>query len=232
MVRDPLLVALARKTQSKSGLAYEAVRNAIITLALQPGARIDKGKICAQLGVSRQPLSEALARLAAERLVAVEPQKGSFVTRINLQDVEEAAFVREALEVTMARRIAPDITDDALHRLRLVVDYQAAAASAGDHEEFYALDVRFHGVLFDCLALQRVADVVESTRAQTERIRRLLLPTGDRPTTTLKEHQAILAALAERDGDAAAAAMRAHLSNVAKHLHAFAGKRPELFEPN
>jgi DNA-binding GntR family transcriptional regulator len=227
---DPLLQSAARKTRSKSGLAYEVLRSAIISLKLQPGARIDKAEICERMGLSRQPLSEALARLAEERLVTVEPQKGTYITRISLGDVEEAAFVREALEAATVRRVAPHIDDATLDRLRLLVDYQTAAAAAHDYEEFYLLDVRFHAALFARLAQRRVAEVVESARAHTERMRRLLVPT-DRNPATIVEHSAILAALARRDEDAAAEAMRAHLGNVLTDLHKFAAERPELFAP-
>lgn len=230
MYRDPLLQSAARKTRSKSSLAYEVLRNAIISLKLSPGARIDKAELCERLGVSRQPLSEALARLAEERLVTVEPQKGTYVTRISLGEVEEAAFVREALEVATIRRIAPGIDPETLDRLKLLVDYQTAAAAAGDHEEFYLLDVRFHAALLERMALRRVAEVVESARAHTERMRRLLVPT-ERNATTIVEHNAILAALATGNGGAAAEAMRVHLGNVVEDLHKFAADRPELFEP-
>lgn len=230
MYSDPLLHSAARKTRSKSSLAHEVLRNDIISLKLQPGARIDKAEICERLGVSRQPLSEALARLAQERLVTVEPQKGTYVTRISLGEVEEAAFVREALEVETTRRVASGMDDETLDRLRLVVEYQTSAAAAGDHEEFYRLDVRFHEALFDRLALRRAAEVVESSRAQTERIRRLLVPT-ERNRATIKEHNAIVAALAARNANRAAAAMRTHLGNVMRDLHKYAAQRPELFQP-
>jgi DNA-binding GntR family transcriptional regulator len=173
-------------------------------------------------------LSEALARLAEERLVTVEPQKGTYVTRICMSDVAEAAFLREALEVATVRRLAPDIDAETLGRLKLIVDYHSAALGAGDIEESYALDVRFHTTLLARLAFSRVAQVVESSRAQTERIRRLLLPT--RHDKTITEHTAILAALTARDPDASAAAMHAHLGNVLEALHGFAGERPELFQ--
>lgn len=230
MYSDPLLHSAARKTRSKSSLAHEVLRNDIISLKLQPGARIDKAEICERLGVSRQPLSEALARLAQERLVTVEPQKGTYVTRISLGEVEEAAFVREALEVETTRRVASGMDDETLDRLRLIVEYQTSAAAAGDHEEFYRLDVRFHEALFDRLALRRAAEVVESSRAQTERIRRLLVPT-ERNRATIKEHNAIVAALAARNANRAAAAMRTHLGNVMRDLHKYAAQRPELFQP-
>lgn len=230
MYSDPLLHSAARKARSKSGLAHEVLRNAIISLELQPGARIDKAEICERLGVSRQPLSEALARLAQERLVTVEPQKGTYVTRISLGDVEEAAFVREALEVETTRRVAPGMDDETLDQLRLIVEYQTSAAAAANHEEFYRLDVHFHAALFSRLALRRAAEVVETSRAQTERIRRLLVPT-QRNRATIGEHNAIVKALASRNPERAAAAMRTHLGNVMRDLHKYAAERPELFQP-
>jgi GntR family transcriptional regulator, rspAB operon transcriptional repressor len=228
---DHLIGRAAGKRGSKSGLVYEALRSNIISLLLPPGAQIDKLEVCDRLGVSRQPVSEALARLAEERLVTVEPQKGTYVTRIRMSDVTEAAFVREALEVATVRRVAADIDEETLDRLKLCVEYQSAAAAADDHEEFYTLDVRFHSTLFTRLAFPRVAEVVESARSQTERIRRLLLPTPRRNPDTIVEHKAILAALVARDPERAARAMHQHLGNVLNQLHKFAAERPELFEP-
>jgi DNA-binding GntR family transcriptional regulator len=220
----------ARKGGSKATLVYDELRSAIIELKLPPGAQVDKAEICERLGVSRQPLSEALARLAEERLVTVEPQKGTYVTRIRMSDVAEAAFVREALEVATVRNIAAGIDDETLDRLRLIVNYQATALAAGDVEEFHLLDLRFHATLFARLAFPRVAEAVESARAQTERMRRLLLKPS-RTGKTITEHQAILAALTARDPDGAAGAMHTHLGNVLNELRIFAEERPELFEP-
>jgi DNA-binding GntR family transcriptional regulator len=225
-----LLPNAARKPGSKSSLVYDELRSAIIALRLQPGAQIDKNEICERLGVSRQPLSEALSRLAEERLVTVEPQKGTYVTRIRMDDLVEAAFVREALEVATVWRLAPDVDEETLDRLRLIVNYQSAADAAGDIEEFYALDVRFHMTLFGRLAFGRVGEVVESARAQTERMRRLLMQPSRRDKT-IEEHKAILEALEAHDRERAAAAMRIHLANVLDELHQFAVERPDLFEP-
>jgi GntR family transcriptional regulator, rspAB operon transcriptional repressor len=221
----------ARKAGSKSSLVYDELRTAIIALKLPPGTQIDKAEICERLGVSRQPVSEALSRLAEERLVTVEPQKGTYVTRIRMSDVVEAAFVREALEVATVRKLASEIDEETLDRLRLLVSYQAAAVEAGDVEEFYLQDVRFHSTLFAKLAFPRVAEAVESARAQTERIRRLLLPTPRRNPETIAEHKAIVEELTRRNASGAAEAMRAHLANGLKQLHKFAAERPELFEP-
>jgi DNA-binding GntR family transcriptional regulator len=222
---------LPRRGVSKAVFVYEDLRAAIVSLALKPGARIDKTEICGRLHVSRQPLAEAIARLAEERLVDVEPQKGTFIARIRLSDVAEAAFVRRALETAMVGAIAPAIEDTILARLDRILGYQAAAVKAKDTEEFYALDVRFHTMLFDRLAMRRVAEVVETSRAQLERTRRLLLPTPGRNQNTLREHRAIFAALQLRDPVKAARAMGEHLDEVMAELKRFAAQQPDLFEP-
>ena len=223
--------ALPRRGVSKAVFVYEDLRAAIVSLALKPGARIDKTEICGRLHVSRQPLAEAIARLAEERLVDVEPQKGTFIARIRLSDVAEAAFVRRALETAMVAAIAPTIEETTLARLDRILGYQAAAVKAKDTEEFYALDVRFHTMLFDRLAMRRVAEVVETSRAQLERTRRLLLPTPGRNQNTLREHRAIFAALQLRDPVKAARAMGEHLDEVMAELKRFAAQQPDLFEP-
>src|SRR6202163_1751909 len=223
--------ALPRRGVSKAVFVYEDLRAAIVSLALKPGARVDKTEICGRLHVSRQPLAEAIARLAEERRVDVEPQKGTFIARIRLSDVAEAAFVRRALETAMVGAIAPAIEDTTLARLDRILGYQAAAVKAKDTEEFYALDVRFHTMLFDRLAMRRVAEVVETSRAQLERTRRLLLPTPGRNQNTLREHRAIFAALQLRDPVKAARAMGEHLDEVMAELKRFAAQQPDLFEP-
>jgi DNA-binding GntR family transcriptional regulator len=224
-------VAASRRSVSKAALVYEDLRAAIIDLRLTPGARIEKHEICDRLGVSRQPLAEAITRLAEERLVEVEPQKGTFVARIRLADVTEAAFVRRALEVATVAAIAAAMDEPLLKRLDRILTYQAAALKAKDWDEFYDLDVRFHATLFDRMAMRRVAAAVDSSRAPLERARRLLLPTPGRSAATLREHRAILAALAARNVAAAAAAMGAHLDEVIAEVTRFAARRPDLFGP-
>ena len=77
----------------------EVIRDAIVRLDLPPGTAIDKVALCARLGVSRFPVSEALGRLAAEGLVEILPQRGTRVARIDLADCRQAMFIRRALEI-------------------------------------------------------------------------------------------------------------------------------------
>ena len=81
----------------------DALRQAIVTLDLRPGEVIDKGAICERLGVSRFPVSEALARLQAEGLVDILPQRGSTVSLVRIADVLEYMLIRKALEAEAVR---------------------------------------------------------------------------------------------------------------------------------
>lgn len=218
-----------RRRGFKAAMVQEALRRGIIRLELAPGMRIDKAAVAAQFGVSRQPVSEALARLAAERLVEIEPQRGTFVARIRLQDVIESAFVRQALETAAVQAVAAEIDAPTLARLERNLDEQAIAERARDGERFYELDLQFHALLFERLASPLAADIVESSRAQLERARRLLLPKSRRTSDTLQEHRRIFERLAAHDPPGSAAAMREHLHRGVQELKEFARERPDLF---
>src|ERR1044072_9200411 len=83
----------------------DVVRDAIVRLELRPGTAIDKAALCARLGVSRFPVSEALGRLAAEGFVEILAQHGTRVARIDMGHCHQAMFIRRALEVEAMRSI-------------------------------------------------------------------------------------------------------------------------------
>src|SRR3954471_1060919 len=82
---------------------YDALREAIVSAELEPGRRLSENELADLLGVSRTPVREALVRLRDDRLVAIVPQLGTFVTLIGSDAVADAHFVREALECSAVR---------------------------------------------------------------------------------------------------------------------------------
>jgi DNA-binding GntR family transcriptional regulator len=207
---------------------YDALRQAIASLKLPPGTAIDKAALCKEFGVSRFPVSEALARLKAEGLVDIEPQRGSRVALIRLADAKENMFLRQALEAAAMRSLASQIGEDTLSALKRNIRYQKAAVAAQDKAGFHELDLEFHDTLLDALDFPRVKAAVETARVALERVRRLLSSSG-RQARTLEEHERIVAALAARDGEGAAEAMVRHLNAVNRELESLARKRPEIF---
>ena len=98
------------RVNSKADHVYSELKGAILAGTLELGDPIDKLALCERLGVSRFPVSAALSRLAFERLVVIEPQHGSFVSRISVEDVRERWFIRRALECEVAAEAARRLT--------------------------------------------------------------------------------------------------------------------------
>jgi DNA-binding GntR family transcriptional regulator len=220
---------LAKSAHSKADAVYGELKEAILSGALEPGSLIDKGGLCEKLGVSRFPVSAAVSRLAYDRLVDVEPQHGSFVTRISLNDVRERLFIRGALEGEIAAQAARRMTRADNDALAANLTEQAAAVADEDRATFYPLDVAFHQILTDRLGMARANDVLESLRVHLERTRRLTMSTRGQLHASLNEHSAIAAAIAAKDPVAAREAMKHHLSTTGARLEALARQQPDLF---
>ena len=204
----------------------DVIRDAIVRLDLPPGTAIDKAALCAQLGVSRFPVSEALGRLAAEGFVEVLPQRGTRVARIDLADCRQAMFIRRALETEAMRELAPRADAALLTALETNLRHQQTALDDANSVRFHELDLELHALLLDSLGYERVKNAVEAARGSLDRAR-LFMCTPERKLSTFGEHQAIVAALKRRDADAAALAMEHHLDAVMTELLDFTERNPD-----
>lgn len=215
---------------SKVDQAYLALKRAIVSGMLAPETPIDKNEWCAVFDVSKLSITTAINRLAFEGLVVVEPQRGSYVARIHLDDVRQWMLMRRALEVKVVGICATDMSDAAIEALCQNLAYQKAAIASDDLEGFHELDTRFHRQMTEGLSLGRVGEVLDPIRTHLERVRRTLLPEPGRPEGTYREHEAIYQAIVGRDPELAKGAMANHLDRVARELQSFAAKHPRFFE--
>lgn len=222
---------MAKGAHSKADAVYGELKEAILSGALEPGSLIDKAGLCEKLRVSRFPVSAAVSRLAYDRLVDVEPQHGSFVTRISLNDVRERLFIRGALEGEIAAEAARRMTRADKDALAVNLKQEAGAVGAEDRTKFYALDVAFHRILTERLGMARADDVLESLRVHLERTRRLTMSTAGQLRASLNEHSAIAAAIEAEDPVAAREAMKRHLTITGARLETLAKQQPDLFSP-
>ncbi len=213
-----------------SSRVYHSLKDAVLTLRYQPGQIMRKRDICEQLGISRSPVSEAVTRLAAEGLVNVIPQAGTFVTRFSMEELREGAFLREALELAAVERVAQTITDDQLKQLKRNLRVQQALVDDLDVQGFYDFDSEMHNLILGFTNYRRLAAMAETSWLQVNRARQLILPNANRVEDTLEEHKAIVSALEARDPEAARQATRYHLSQLMLHLEAIEKDRPDLFD--
>jgi len=220
------------RTRPLTAQVYETLLNAIVDQDLPPGSAIQKEAVGKALGVSRTPVSEAIAKLTEDRLVEVFPQRGSYVTKIRISDVQESAFIRQALEVAIARQVAEHHTQIMVDVLTRNLRYQKVCIEDQDLKAFYQLDEEFHQLLCEFTGYGRLKRVIEGAYAQLARVRKLQLSSPGRPEDTHAEHQAILTAIRNGDGDAAAKAMTEHVSKVVALVDNIYQQQPELFAEN
>jgi DNA-binding GntR family transcriptional regulator len=225
----PSHVRVARAPSVRAQV-YALVREAIVSLELVPGQALSENELGATYGVSRTPVREALIRLADDGLVEVVPQLGTFVSRISPQDVREAQFIREALELASLAQLAT-ISDADAEALRAVLDQQRAAAAEHDLRRWFALDEDLHRTLLELAGHRRVAAVVQSAKAHMDRVRMLSLPEPEVLDELNEQHTQIVEhVLAGRRKEARAALTR-HLRLVLDHLEAFERRYPDYFVP-
>ena len=209
---------------------FLAIREAIMELNFLPGEIIRKHDICNALGVSRSPVSEALAKLRNEGLVEVVPQSGTFVSRFSLQDIKEGAFLREAIELACIEILASNISEQQLIDLNRNLKLQKVLAETDDYQGFYQLDAEMHGMIMDFTGYKNLAKVTKTGWVQVDRARQLLLPVDGRLKKAFQEHRAVIKALEQNDVALAREKMRTHLNQLILLLTPLEKKHPDLFE--
>jgi DNA-binding GntR family transcriptional regulator len=194
-------------------LAYEALRDSILSGHLAPGNIVNEMALAKELGISRTPVREALLELSSQGLVEILPRKGIRIKYFTEQDVHEVCEIRELIELAVVEGMARNRADRSPKRLESALKQQRQAVKNGDVMEFLEADRRFH------LSLTGLTD--------NRRLRRILENLGDlihvmgtegliregRVAEVLEEHQNVVDSLKQGKIPEAKEAMRLHLKN-------------------
>jgi|TARA_R100000365_G_C2742562_1_gene71227 GntR family transcriptional regulator, rspAB operon transcriptional repressor len=197
---------------------FLSIKRAIVHGRLVPGYPVSEAELAGQLGVSRQPVREAFIKLADMGLVEIRPQRGTFIQRISRREVENARFLREAIEVAIARRAAEVASAEAVRPLWDLVEDQARCGVLPDHSQFLALDDALHHEIARMADCERGWRLIEDLKAQMDRVRYLSISSATPADTIVSQHRILVQAIADRSPDAAEAAMRHHLREMLKSL--------------
>ena len=206
---------------------HDALRDAIVSVAVLPGQAISETEMAAGFGVSRTPIREALIRLADEGLIDIYPQAGTFVSRIDLAAVREAQFVRQTLETAVAIQAAS--TAAGVTVFEPILERQERAIRDNDFPEFFASDEDLHRTVFEVGGHGPTWRLVQSAKSHLDRVRQLERPAEATLVEMLRQHRAIAAAI--RDGDAAGVVdvVREHSTVILSLAPAVAARHPDLF---
>lgn len=223
-------MAAQEKKQNETARQYalRVIRHKILNLELKPGQLISESEIGVRLGLSRTPVREAFKDLAAAAIVEIQPQRGTFVSLIDMEMVEEARFLRNALEKVVAGLLCDDISPEDLNALEENVLLQELAANRIDSYRFFSLDNLFHERLFKACGKVKIYDFIGGMMIHFDRVRVMNLTEMD-VTGPLKDHKNILAAIKRKDKLTATSEMDRHLSRVNSDKIYLYDRHPEYF---
>jgi DNA-binding GntR family transcriptional regulator len=189
----------------------ESIEEDIATGALLPGAQLDEAELTARFQVSRTPVREALLQLAAAGMVEMRPRHGAVVAKISLDRLVEMFEVMAELEAMCGRLAARRMSGEQVEALRDAHFACQVAHDAGDTDGYYHLNERFHCLIYEGSHNTYLRDQAKSLHKLLRPYRRLQLRVKGRMNESFEEHQAVVDALANGDGDAAAFALRGHI---------------------
>jgi DNA-binding GntR family transcriptional regulator len=205
------------RTRQSAPQVFEALREAIISVRLEPGTVLQRAELAVHFGISQTPIRDALIRLGEAQLVEIFPQHATVVSRIDLSAALEAHFLRRAIEVeilkTLCEMSAPE--HSALtQRLKFHLGVQESALKPLDVHRLASADAAFHKEMYDAAQVSFLWSLVRKQSGHVDRLRHLNLPAKGKAQAIVRDHRDILVALERRDAAAAEAALRRHLAGT------------------
>jgi DNA-binding GntR family transcriptional regulator len=208
----------AEEPRLLADVAYEALRDRLVTLAIRPGEPVDEEQLGRELGLGRTPLREAVKRLALERLITVYPRRGTFASEINITDLAQISDIRSAVEGHAAARAAQRLTDPL--RTELAALQAQLESAADDRLALLELDARVHRFIYRCADNPYLTETCGRYFNLSLRIWHLALDRMPGLPAHVDEHREILAAIAAGDHERARDAMARHVQSFEHSIRA------------
>ena len=187
-------------------------------------------EICEQLQISRTPVREAFLKLADERLILILDRSGTYVSRINIEDVLESQFIRESMETATVRYAVRNWDTDIYEKLTLLLEQQKQCVKDDNRLRLHELDDMFHKTIVEFRFSSRIWKIINNAKAQMDRVRILAIPLPRTAAEIVEEHSRIYEALCSGNETQAVDAMSSHLNTVFTSLEQLLEKHHEYFE--
>ncbi len=199
------------KNQPIHQWVYQNLRFNIIRLHLFPGQAISETEVSDRLGISRTPVREAFIRLAEDGLLEVKPQKWSSIPLIDLEQAEEARFVRLSLEKSILAEACLRFPRDFLSELELNIALQNRYLTEKDFDRFLFADDEFHRIVYRGCGKERIWSFIKKLYFNYDRLRIMTLARTSEQL--IRQHRDILTLIAAGNGSGVDATIEEHLTN-------------------
>ena len=180
---------------------YAVLEREIIDLTLRPGSSLSENPLCARFGAPRSMIRVVLQRLQENGLVKIVPYKGTTVTRLNREIVDELIYERTAVEARVLRDFSPKCTPEQRALIRRQADAYAALARAEeiDYNKLYEADRLLHETWFAAMGKMYLWRTLQNAHADYSRFRMLDTMTSGGLDEVIADHQNIIAAIERCD---------------------------------
>jgi len=215
------ILPLEEMTEER-GLLSDRIRNMltdeIASGSLPAGSALDEQQLADRFNASRTPVREALRQLSVSGLVEMRPRRGVIVTRMTPERIMEMFETMAEIEALCVRFATYRMT--ALERSHLMELHRSSQVmvEAGDIDSYDAFNREFHVGIYRATHNQFLVEQASAVRLRLSAFRRTQLHQDDRLERSRDEHDSVMRAIAQGDGDKAARRMRAHMLNAASAL--------------
>jgi DNA-binding GntR family transcriptional regulator len=210
--------------------SYESLRTAILNCSLAPGMALSELAVSEELGVSRAPVRDAFRRLVGEGLLQVAPQRGTRVSLLSRGKIEDAIFVREAIECRAAE-LAAEAPLRERKRLNQLLERQIDASSRKDFLGHLSADEDLHREILILAGHPHAWSPLLLARTGMNRIRHIAIPELGGNRIAIDQHRELVRAIVAGDGAKAQQKMLLHIRLPLLFVDAICERYPEYFTP-
>ncbi len=205
------------KSLSLSNQVYRIIEQNILSGVYKAGDIISESKLSEELGVSRTPVREALARLESDKLIGITPS-GTVVIGITEDDVADMFTVKRFLEPKVAMLAAQNITEEDLKKLGEILDQQEFYQEKQNIEKVRNLDTQFHDIIYSACKSPIFQSILSPIHHKLMKYRKDSLNNMGRSSCSIDEHIAIFKAIKEKDTDKIEALVLEHIDQAYKSI--------------
>ncbi|MDO4345224.1 MAG: GntR family transcriptional regulator [Eubacteriales bacterium] len=224
-----MLIKERKPQETAREYALRVLRDNIISLEMKPGSQVNENELTALLGISRTPVREALIELNRIKIVEIYPQRGSYISLMDYESIEEARFIRLALEKEIMELVCRNVTQEQTKRLEENIKLQQFYIDNENWEKLLETDNEFHRILFVIANKMQAYMLMNSMMIYFDRMRSLRLKVV-KNQYVVDDHKRILDAIQKKETRRAMKLMEEHLTRHEVDWNEMKKEHPEYFK--
>ncbi len=216
---------------------HDVLKKNIIRMHIEPGEKLSEQEVSNLLGVSRTPVRESFIKLGKEGAVYVLPQRGTYIAKINMEQVDEARFIRRNLEkavfvesLEVLSKVDFAKMEENLAEQEKIINIDKSKLTAEDYADFLDKDDEFHKIPYIATGREMTWEFIDSINLNYQRVRTLSYALDFKLKKLYEEHSMILDAMRDKRADDLSELIEKHIRNLDAEKEKLADLFPNYFD--